>query len=162
MNPSELPPEPRRRQYGFGDFVLDVESGFLRQGGTEIPLQPKAFEVLSYLVERHGRVVAKGELMDAVWRDTAITENSLSQCIVQIRRALSDDSQQLIRTVARRGYVFAGRLTTPDVPRPVRAAERRIAQHRGWVPKLAIAVAAVTAAGIGFKFLPVKSKPQGR
>src|SRR3954447_4322189 len=118
MNPSEPRPESRRRQYSFGDFVLDVDSGFLRLGDQEIPLQPKAFEVLRYLVERHGRLVVKGELMDAVWRDTAITENSLSQCIMQIRRALSDDSQKLIRTVARRGYVFAGRLTTPALGFP--------------------------------------------
>src|SRR6266852_6052736 len=120
MNPSELRQEPRRRQYRFGDFVLDVDSGFLRQGGQEIPLQPQAFELLRYLVERHGRLVVKSELMDAVWPDTAVTENSLSQCIVQIRRALSDDSQELIRTVARRGYMFAGPLTAPalEFPRP--------------------------------------------
>src|SRR5438270_4224004 len=71
MNLSELRPEPRRRQYCFGDFVLDIDGGFLRQGGQEIPLQPKAFEVLCYLVERHSRVVAKSDLMDAVWHDTA-------------------------------------------------------------------------------------------
>ena len=180
MNPSELRPEPRQRQYRFNDFLLDVDSGFLRQGGQEIPLQPKAFEVLSYLVERHGRLVGKGELLDAVWRDTSITENSLSQCIVQIRRALSDDSHQMIRTVARRGYVFAGRLTTsaiefplrsdrastearPLVPEPVRLPERSAPQQwsRGWVPKLAILVVAVVA-GLFLRLLPLRSRPEIR
>ena len=167
MNPSELRPEPRRRQYCFGDFVLDVDSGFLRQGGQEIPLQPKAFEVLRYLVERHGHLVVKSELMDAVWRDTAITENSLSQCIVQIRRALSDDSQELIRTVARRGYVFTGRLAAPplEFPRPVDSpkSEFYAPEHRQrrWIPILAIAIVAVAAALI-LKPFSRRSKPELR
>jgi len=54
MNPPELRPEPRRREFCFNDFVLDVQSGFLRRSGTEIPLQPKAFEVLCYLVSWAG------------------------------------------------------------------------------------------------------------
>jgi DNA-binding winged helix-turn-helix (wHTH) protein/Tol biopolymer transport system component len=62
--------------------------------------------VLVYLIERHGRLVSKRELTDAVWPDTAVMDNSLAQCLVEIRRALADESQQLIRTVARRGYVF--------------------------------------------------------
>ena len=70
-------------------------------------LRAKTFEVLTYLVERPGRLVTKIELIEAVWPDAAITDNSLAQCLVEIRRALGDDSQQLIRTVARRGYVFA-------------------------------------------------------
>jgi DNA-binding winged helix-turn-helix (wHTH) protein/Tol biopolymer transport system component len=105
--------EPSRDEYRFGDFVLDVEDGFLRLAGEEIPLQPKAFELLRYLVERPGRVVSKTELTDAVWRGTAVTDNSLSQCMAQVRRALGDESQTIIRTVARRGYVFAAPLTSP-------------------------------------------------
>jgi DNA-binding winged helix-turn-helix (wHTH) protein len=67
MNLSEPRPGQRRSQYHFRDFVLDVDGGFLRRGGEEVPLQPKAFEVLSYLAERHGFLVSKGELIDAVW-----------------------------------------------------------------------------------------------
>ncbi len=112
MRPN-LGPEPSGNEYRFGDFVLDVEKGFLRRAGEEIPLQPKAFELLRYLVERPGRVVSKTELTDAVWRGTAVTDNSLSQCAAQVRRALGDESQTIIRTVARRGYVFAAPLTSP-------------------------------------------------
>src|SRR4051812_22063128 len=101
MNTSEQRPRPGRKgQYHFGDFVLDAESGFLRRGAEEVQLQPRAFHVLTFLVERHGRLVNKEELIDAVWGETAVTDNSLSQCLVQIRRALADDSQQIIRTVA--------------------------------------------------------------
>ena len=122
-------PEPRpagrfRRQYCFGAFTLDPDSGFLRRDGQEIPLRPKPFELLAYLVEHHGRVVNKTELVEAVWSNAAITDNSLPQCILEIRRALSDDSQQLIRTVARRGYVFTAPVTTPlrEFPHPAGAA----------------------------------------
>src|SRR5207249_10021593 len=81
------------------------------RGGEEVSLRPKAFEVLTYLVERHGRLVTKSELLEAVWPDAAVTENSLAQCLLEIRRALADDSQQIIRTVARRGYLFAAPVT---------------------------------------------------
>lgn len=112
MNPNAAP-EPSRDEYRFGDFVLDTEKGFLRRAGEEIPLQPKAFELLRYLAQHPGRVVSKTELTDAVWQGTAVTDNSLSQCTAQVRRALGDESQTIIRTVARRGYVFAAPLTSP-------------------------------------------------
>ena len=95
-----------RRQYRFGDFVLDLEAGFLRRNGHDVALRPKSLEVLTYLVVRHGRLVSKNELVEAVWPDTAVTDNSLAQCLFEIRRALDDEAQTVIRTVARRGYVF--------------------------------------------------------
>jgi Tol biopolymer transport system component/DNA-binding winged helix-turn-helix (wHTH) protein len=97
---------------------LDLETGFLQRGGEEVTLPPKPFEVLAFLVEHHGRLVTKTALIEAVWPDAAITDNSLAQCLVEIRRALEDDSQQLIRTVARRGYVFTAAVTTPVVESP--------------------------------------------
>lgn len=110
-------PEPhageRSREYCFADFTLDLEGGFLRRGGEEIPLSPKAFKILAHLVERHGLLVTKAALINAVWPDAAVTDNSLAQRLLEIRRALADDSQQLIRTVARRGYVFTAPVTTP-------------------------------------------------
>ena len=123
-------PEPHsadrsRRQYSFGEFTLDFEGGFLRRGAEEVALRPKPFEVLVYLVEHHGRLVTKAELTEAVWPDTAVMDNSLAQCLVEIRRALGDDSQQLIRTVARRGYIFTAAVRTPVVefPRASASAE---------------------------------------
>src|SRR3954469_19962716 len=101
------------RRYLFGEFTLDVEHRLLRRAGEELPLRPKSFEVLASLVEHHGRLISRADLMEAVWAETAVTDNSLTQCIVEIRRALDDDSQQLIRTVARRGYLFTAQVTTP-------------------------------------------------
>ena len=116
------PGERFRPQYCFAAFTLDLDGGFLRRDGEEIPLRPKALELLAYLVEHHGRVVNKAALVEAVWPNTAISDNSLSQCILEIRRALSDDSQELIRTVARRGYVFTAPVTPVlEFPNPAAA-----------------------------------------
>jgi len=101
-------------RYRFGAFTLDLERGFLRRGDADVPLRPKAFDALTYLVVRHGKLVTKAELIAAVWPDTSVTDNSLSHCLLEIRHALGDDSQQLIRTVARRGYVFAAPVTTDE------------------------------------------------
>ena len=115
--------ERRRGQYSFGNFTLDLLGGVLLRGTEEIALRPKSFEVLTYLVEHHGQLVAKSALIDAVWPDTAVGDNSLAQCLFDIRRALNDDSQRLIRTVARRGYVFTASLITEvEMPRARAAA----------------------------------------
>src|ERR1044072_3632686 len=110
-------PEPAvrssgRNRYRFGDFLLDLDSGFLRRNGAEVPLRPKAFDVLRYLVLHHGTLVSKDELAKAVWTDVAVTDNSLAQCLFEIRRALEDEEQRIVRTVARRGYVFDAPVTT--------------------------------------------------
>jgi predicted ATPase/DNA-binding winged helix-turn-helix (wHTH) protein len=77
------------------------------KAGSEIKLRPKVFETLKYLVEHAGRLVGKKELMQAVWPDTFVTDDSLVQCTLELRRALDDGTQQLLKTVPRRGYVFA-------------------------------------------------------
>ena len=111
------------RHYSFDDFTLDGHR-MLRRGSEEVPLRPKSFDVLAYLVDHHGQLVTKAALMEAVWPDTAVTDNSLAQCMVEIRRALDDDSQQLIRTVARRGYLFAAPVTTQVVEFPSTSGAR--------------------------------------
>ena len=123
--PEPHPAERHRRHYLFGDFTLDLDAGFLRRGAEEVALRPKSFDVIVYLVEHHGRLVTKDELIEAVWGDTAVTDNSLTQCLVEIRRGLGDHSQKLIRTVARRGYIFTAPVTAPVVefPRPPASAE---------------------------------------
>jgi DNA-binding winged helix-turn-helix (wHTH) protein/Tol biopolymer transport system component len=121
--------EPRPSQYRFGDFVLNVENGFLRRNGADVPLRPKAFEVLKYLVLHRGRLVSKDELAEAIWQNVAVTDNSLAQCLSEIRRALDDDAQVIIRTVARRGYVFEAppALHVPVVSRRVTPVFWRVA-----------------------------------
>jgi predicted ATPase/DNA-binding winged helix-turn-helix (wHTH) protein len=94
------------QQYQFGDFTLDVARGCVLKAQEEIKLRPKVFETLKYLVEHPGRLIAKQELMQAVWPDAFVTDDSLVQCTLELRRALDDKSQQLLRVVPRRGYIF--------------------------------------------------------
>ncbi len=147
-----------RRQYTFGDFTLDAQRRGLQRGGEEITLRAKSMDVLAYLVEHHGKLVTKAELMEAVWPDTAVTDNSLAQCLVEIRRALDDDSQQLIRTVARRGYVFEAPVAPPIVgfPRPQPAAPRRKAPRAAHMVAVAAAVLAIGVAIVASRIAPPK------
>ncbi|NJO32251.1 MAG: adenylate/guanylate cyclase domain-containing protein [Rhodospirillales bacterium] len=62
--------------------------------------------MLRYLAEHAGRVVTKNEVLKAVWADVTVTEESLTRCISEVRRAISDDAQQIIKTISRRGYLF--------------------------------------------------------
>ena len=78
---------------------------YLRRS-EEIKLRPKVYETLKYLVEHPGRLIGKQELMQAVWPDAFVTDDSLVQCTLELRRALDDRSQQLLKTVPRRGYLF--------------------------------------------------------
>jgi TolB-like protein/DNA-binding winged helix-turn-helix (wHTH) protein/Tfp pilus assembly protein PilF len=92
--------------HSFAEFTLDLTRGCLQKGTDEIKLRPKSFEVLTYLVENNGRLIAKNELIRAVWLDTAVTDDSLVQCLKDIRHALGDEKQQIIKTVHGRGYIF--------------------------------------------------------
>jgi predicted ATPase/DNA-binding winged helix-turn-helix (wHTH) protein len=93
-------------RYQFGEFDLDVVRGCLFKAGEEIKLRPKVYEALKYLVEHPGRLIGKKELIEAVWPDTFVTDDSLVQCTVELRRALGDHAQQLLKTVPRRGYLL--------------------------------------------------------
>jgi DNA-binding winged helix-turn-helix (wHTH) protein len=93
--------------YQFGEFTLDVARGCVLKAGEEIKLRPKVYETLKYLVEHPGRLIRKQELMQAVWPDAFVTGDSLVQCTLELRRALDDRSQQLLKTVPRRGYLFS-------------------------------------------------------
>jgi TolB-like protein/Flp pilus assembly protein TadD len=101
------PKSYRFKNYRFGPFVVDRRSACLRCDGTVLPLRPKTFDVLVYLVQHPGRLVPKAELIDSVWQNVNVTENSLVQCIKEIRQALGDDSQTKVETVSKRGYLFA-------------------------------------------------------
>jgi TolB-like protein/DNA-binding winged helix-turn-helix (wHTH) protein/Flp pilus assembly protein TadD len=90
----------------FDGFTLDLTRGCLLRGAEEIKLRPKPFEALKHLVENPGRLISKTELIEVIWPDTAVTDDSLVQCLIEVRRALNDDAQQIIKTVPRRGYIF--------------------------------------------------------
>lgn len=115
------------RVLSFSGHTLDLQRCAVTRGDREIQLRPKAFDVLRYLAEHAGRVVSKEELIKATWPDIFVTDDSLVQCIKDIREALSDDAHLIIRTMPRRGYLFAAELTGThlDEQQPITSTRRQ-------------------------------------
>lgn len=91
----------------FDIYTIDLQCCSLFRGPHEVQLRRKSFDVLSYLVEHAGRIVSKDELIHAIWPGLFVTNDSVVQCIADIRAALQDDAHRFIKTVPRRGYLFA-------------------------------------------------------
>jgi adenylate cyclase len=115
------------RTFRFGDFSLDSGERQLLKDGVEVVLRPKAFETLLCLLERHGHLIAKSELLDRVWPDTFVSESVLDHCISEIRKALEDDPRdpRYLKTIPRVGYKFmnAAEEVIPTVPETTSATK---------------------------------------
>jgi TolB-like protein/DNA-binding winged helix-turn-helix (wHTH) protein/Flp pilus assembly protein TadD len=121
---------PASSLYEFGDFRMDTAERLLsRRDGTAVPLTPRVFETLRYLVEHSGTVLDKERLMEAVWPDSIVEENNLSQNISTLRRAFGETpgSQRYIVTVPGRGYRFVADVKECDCQPP--EAETRKVEH---------------------------------
>jgi adenylate cyclase len=114
--------------YTFEGYTLDLTRGSLRAGEDEIKLRPKCLELLRYLVENPGRLVLKDELIEAVWPNVIVSDDSLAQCISDLRDALNDVRRRIIKTVTRRGYLFAApvSLSTIHDAAPIPAVASRL------------------------------------
>ena len=117
--------------FQFGDFVLDESQRRLLRAGEDVYLPPKTFELLLHLLRNRGRVLSKDELLEAVWPDVNVVENTLAQRIREIREALGDGAHgaRFIKTVPRVGYQFIGE--TDEEPAGVLAASRATANPQG-------------------------------
>lgn len=138
---------PETKSYRFDRFTLDMRAGWMRLGDAVVPLRPKSFDVLLHLVRNPGRLVTKSELMQSIWPGVAVTENSLVQCIKDIREALGDRGQTMVETVAKRGYRFLPAVVEVDAGlhqagtfEPLRAAPAgmRPASSPGGTPLAAV------------------------
>jgi pimeloyl-ACP methyl ester carboxylesterase/DNA-binding winged helix-turn-helix (wHTH) protein len=109
-----MQPERIDTVYEFGPFRLEVRERRLVREGRAIPLTGKAFEILRVLMERHGTLVLKRELMNAVWPETMVEENNVDRNISMLRKALGENAsaREYIETVPRVGYRFVARVTT--------------------------------------------------
>jgi predicted ATPase/DNA-binding winged helix-turn-helix (wHTH) protein len=101
-------------QYRFGEFTLDPSRAMVRKADRVVKLRPKVYDALLYILQNRGRLVAKEELIHALWSDAFVTEDSLVQCMVELRRALDDRAQEIVRTIPRRGYEFTAAVTTQE------------------------------------------------
>src|SRR5690349_7703651 len=101
---------PPPKIYEFGSFRLDLTERQLLRKGKSVALTPKAFGVLEILVERHGHLVEKDDLMREIWADSFVEEANLSRTIWMLRQALDDgrNGHGFIQTVPKHGYRFVG------------------------------------------------------
>ncbi|HEY7171888.1 MAG TPA: winged helix-turn-helix domain-containing protein [Vicinamibacterales bacterium] len=118
----------------FGPFELDPERKKLRRDGEPVPLNGRLADVLCALVARPGQILTKDQLIQAAWRDVAVTDNSLEQAISALRRLLgSGPSHQYIETEPRRGYRFVAPVTRVERRASDAALEALLAPHRAWL-----------------------------
>jgi DNA-binding winged helix-turn-helix (wHTH) protein/TolB-like protein len=93
--------------YRFDDVRVDLPRFEVHKDGAPVKIEPKAYEVLLHLIENRERVVEKGELLDAVWKNCFVTENALTRVVAQLRKGLGDaKTSRYIATVHKRGYRF--------------------------------------------------------
>jgi TolB-like protein/DNA-binding winged helix-turn-helix (wHTH) protein/Flp pilus assembly protein TadD len=162
----------------FKTFRLDTANHLLWRNDERVPIAPKGFDVLAYLVEHAGRVVTQDEILEALWPETHVNPEVLRKYILEIRKALGDrpDNPEFIQTVPKRGYRFVAPVTDesaaerPDLPtsgateeqgaeeddRPaITLSEQEGSFVKRRLRKLAIipVLAVIVAAGLGAYFL---------
>jgi DNA-binding winged helix-turn-helix (wHTH) protein len=105
----------------FGAFTFDVDSRQLLRNDREVHLSPKAFDLLTALVDARPRVLTKDQLHHRLWPDTFVSDTNLASLIAEIREALGDDARQprFVRTAQRVGYAFCGAVAGASAPAPL-------------------------------------------
>ncbi|HEU4686877.1 MAG TPA: transcriptional regulator, partial [Vicinamibacterales bacterium] len=95
-------------RYRFNEFTLSPRRRVLVRNGHEVPLIPRYFDLLVFLIERRSEAVHRREIFERIWSDVIVSDSALSQAIRTIRRVLGDDSREprFVRTVSRHGYRF--------------------------------------------------------
>jgi TolB-like protein/DNA-binding winged helix-turn-helix (wHTH) protein/tetratricopeptide (TPR) repeat protein len=161
----------------FQSFRLDTANQCLWREENRVPIAPKSYDILRYLVENPGRLIAQDELLEKLWPDTYVNPEVIRKYILEIRKILGDrlDKPEFIETVPKRGYRFiasvteeiaaeqidlpvsnqtAGYVTEPVSPKGARSEERRHSgNHRLWklaaIPVLTVFVVAGVVAHFG-------------
>jgi DNA-binding winged helix-turn-helix (wHTH) protein/Tol biopolymer transport system component len=154
---------PSVKEVRFGPFLFDRVNRILMRGDEEISLPPRALGILEYLLERRGEVVSKHELMDVVWRQSYVSDTSLTEAVSLLRQSLGDSPQdpRYIQTVHRRGYRFVadiqiGSTAQSDEPgesEPPGDRSQGAGRYRFWVG-LAAAMSLVAAFFVGRTLRP--------
>ncbi len=127
--------------FRFGDHALDIERRELRRGAELIALEPKAFDLLIYLVRNRGRVVGKDDLIKDVWGGRIVSDSALTTRLNAARKAVNDSgaAQCVIRTVQRKGVRFIGEVSEDGEAAP-RVETAPAATEPPTAPRLSIVV----------------------
>jgi DNA-binding winged helix-turn-helix (wHTH) protein/TolB-like protein len=136
----------------FGDFRLDSTRVEVTHRGQTVALRPKAYALLSYLLAHPGRTLGKQELIAALWPNVVVTEDSLVQCVADLRAALGPQGANLVTTVPRHGYRFDGVLEAVAAASPVPPTAEP--KRRSWPMALGAMGLAVVTIVAGWFFWP--------
>ena len=114
-----MAPRDSSEVYRFDVFQLDpVRGAVLGPDGAELRLRPKTFALLRHLLDNPGRLLRREELLDALWPGVVVTDDSVTQCLSNLRHALGDRAAHVLRTIPKRGYILAAEVRRDDPPRP--------------------------------------------
>jgi TolB-like protein/DNA-binding winged helix-turn-helix (wHTH) protein/Tfp pilus assembly protein PilF len=125
-----------RGDFRIGLWLVQPQLNILRGNGETKHVEPKAMQVLTYLAEHFDQVVTKDRIMSAVWADTFVTDDVLTRCISELRKALQDDAKnpQFIETIPRSGYRLIAKMNDAETQLPVAP---RLAAKGKWLTVLA-------------------------
>ena len=119
---------PSHPIYRFDRFTLDLARGaLLTWDGAEVALRPKSFSLLCLLVEHAGRLLDRDTILQALWPGVFVSDDSIGQCVKDVRRALGEKAQHLVRTVPKRGYILEAPVSNVAADPPPLAARPSIA-----------------------------------
>ncbi len=134
-------------RFVFGEFALEPEARTLRQRGERVPIEPKVFDLLVYLIEHRERVVPADELLDALWPGVSVTPGALNRAVLKARQAVGDDGehQTMLRTEHGRGFRFVANVSVDQDPEPLpptpTRSPKRLAAASGLAALLLVAAA---------------------
>ncbi len=119
-------------RFVFGDYELEPEARTLERQGRRIPVEPKIFDVLTYLIEHRERFVSPDELLDALWSGAHVTPAAVSRTVQKARQAVGDDGerQTVLRTEYGHGFRFVADVSL--VPAPEAAPPMRARSELAW------------------------------
>src|SRR3954449_2686339 len=102
----------------FENYCLDADRRELARGSELIAIGPKVFDLLLYLVQNRDQVVTRDDVLQAIWHGRIVSESTLTSHVNAVRRAIGDTGKQqrLIRTVARKGIRFVGKIAEEELP----------------------------------------------
>ncbi|MFS4583580.1 winged helix-turn-helix domain-containing tetratricopeptide repeat protein [Phaeobacter sp. C3_T13_0] len=109
MTDTEQPTDARDQLQIGSHFYDPVSNELVDPSGNTVSLRPQSGQVLAVLAKQSGKVITKAELFAAVWPNTSVTDDSLTQCISEIRKSLGDSDRKLLRTIPKQGYLLDSR-----------------------------------------------------
>jgi DNA-binding winged helix-turn-helix (wHTH) protein/tetratricopeptide (TPR) repeat protein len=152
----------------FADYTLDRGRGTLLSANGPVHLRPQSYELLSYLADHRGVLVSKDQLIQHIWQGRAVGDDSLVQCLRDVRAALGASGATVIRTVRGRGYIFDPQDTTPEADgaaEPAAAGANRAAARPAFLPRRfgrLLLIGWVLAAGVvGYRYIRDRDRTAG-